>query len=410
MAIVNTKIKRKCDPEKIFTLVRHLAVCKDQNHTRETQVALDLIAEYEDELIGFVEPNHLSIELYRCLKIVDALSLISKDNLLKLEARVWEGEQRQGAAIIQIKEIAKSFNKYGVDFIFLKTAALLASERIQIPCQRYHVDIDVQVRKQHLDLANVALESIGYKSEKILPESLADYWYSKHLPSYHAYDRIYRIEVHQRSCDNTLFNPAPIDEQTMFSNTRKITFQGIEMRIPTDEFYLFISYYHSQIFDGYRFCGLKNYRSFLDVALTSTSKEAIEQHKTFITKAFLHYNGRKNVVGGFPYFLDQALSTMGVRPSPLTKSGKYNIEVYKNNEYFISSEYKSASAFLKKILHFLSQHINEMIRYGSKAGRIERDFLYEKNPTNWKYLPILKQIFMKEALTHRIQYFMSKFR
>ena len=131
-----------------------------------------LLDERQDQLVEFADSAHLAIELHERLSQLDAIGLLKTENRTLLEARIWEGEARHADALLQIREITSAFTMANINFVYLKSAALIAGGCVTVPCQRFHVDIDLLVESGSLDNAVSEMQKIGYDKTHKRPHHL----------------------------------------------------------------------------------------------------------------------------------------------------------------------------------------------------------------------------------------------
>ena len=356
--------------------------------------------ERQDQLVEFADSAHLAIELHERLSQLDAIGLLKTENRTLLEARVWEGEARHADALLQITEIASAFTMANINFVFLKSAALIAGGCVTVPCQRFHVDIDLLVESGSLDNAVSELQKIGYESDIILPNSLSEHWVSKHIPPMHHRDRRFRIDLHHKPLDSTLLDVAPLSTEKIMRQKEPHQINGEIVWIPTRAHLLLCTFYHSQVFDGYEMCRINNYRSYLDVALLSladqTTNRPVEEARNILEID----PATRKMLTRFDRFIKKASLAMGINRSRDTD------EFAK----LLNLGYKDTSilAYARKTIHFSLQQLNEAIKQLSHHGRRERALLLKHNPDVLKYKPVIQQILHPRILKYRINYLISR--
>lgn len=283
--------------------------------------------------------KHLIIPtLYIRLKSKNLLSYLPKDLQDYLKYIYTLNKDRNESLITEVQLINSWFNKENIEHVFLKGAAMIASNYYEDIGERMLGDIDILVPKNLSEKAFQLLTDHGYTFAKE-PTINPKYFEDKHLLRLASKNTIGAVEVHFKLLDKDQDNLHPKDvlKDKQFVRDTNIP-------IPSVKHLLIHNVLNFQINDHgsyYNYIGLKNCFDTL----------VLLPHLNFSDKENLFIN--KHIVNNFN------LGSLYFNDIPKPKKGlkvKYNTTIYYlKNKYksFDKLHYKALSylALLKLILH-----------------------------------------------------------
>lgn len=152
---------------------------------------------YKWEPIIKVSSSHLVLPTLFCrLKAKQLLPHLPLDLVEHLNDITIQNRERNRAILNQMLHISDLFKSLGIEFVFLKGAAMLAGRFYDDIAERMIGDIDVLVNPVKINQAKDALLNQGY-DQKLL-NTTADSFDLKHLPRFIHNDEIAAIELHTR--------------------------------------------------------------------------------------------------------------------------------------------------------------------------------------------------------------------
>lgn len=119
-------------------------------------------ATQEQSLLQWLDQSGLALYLLTRLRETDTLSSVSTSLCAALENRLQKNKKRVDVMLDEVGRVDQAFRTAGVKYTFLKGFSL-APDFCSDPVLRHHIDIDMFVRPENVDLATEVALECGYQ-------------------------------------------------------------------------------------------------------------------------------------------------------------------------------------------------------------------------------------------------------
>ena len=163
--------------------------------------------------------KHLVLPAIFCrLKSKNILHVLPTDLLSYLEEITELNRNRNASILNQMQSITDLLQQNHINHVFLKGAALLASNIYEDPAERMIGDIDILIELEQIDMAFELFIKDGYDAEK---ERLGHSFFGhKHLPRLTITNQIAAVELHKKLFNT--YNYKNLENKNIISKSLKL--------------------------------------------------------------------------------------------------------------------------------------------------------------------------------------------